>query len=40
MEYYQYFTSGDQIELIPWNDNNVAMIGSNDVSVEPVGNVK
>ena len=37
---YQYFTSGDQIELIRWNDNNVETIGSNAVSVEPVGNVK
>ena len=37
---YQYFTSGDQIELIQWKDNNFVMIGSNDVSVEPVGNVK
>ena len=36
---YQYFTSGDQIELIQWNDNN-ATIGSNAVSVEPVGSVK
>ena len=37
---YQYFTSGDQIELIRWNDNNVATIDSNALSVEPVGNVK
>ena len=37
---YQYFTSGDQIELIRWNDNNVVTIGSNAVSVVPVGNVK
>ena len=37
---YQYFTSGDQIELIRWNDNIVVTIGSNAVSVEPVGNVK
>ena len=37
---YQYFTSGDQIELIQWNNNNVVTIGSNAVSVEPVGNVK
>ena len=37
---YQYFTSGDQIELIRWNNNNVVMIRSNAVSVEPVGNVK
>ena len=37
---YQYFTSGDQIELIRWNDNNVVTIGSNAGSVEPVGNVK
>ena len=37
---YQYFTSGDQIELIRWNDNNVVTIGSNAVNVEPVGNVK
>ena len=37
---YQYFTSGDQIELIWWNDNNVVTIGSNAVGVEPVGNVK
>ena len=37
---YQYFTSGDQIELIQWKDNNFVMIGSNDVSVEPVRNVK
>ena len=37
---YQYFTSGDHIELIRWNDNNVVTIGSNAVSVEPVGNVK
>ena len=39
-EEYQYFTTGDQIELIRWNDNNVVTIGSNTVSVEPVGNVK
>ena len=37
---YQYFTSGDQIEVIRWNDNNVETIGSNAASVEPVGNVK
>ena len=37
---YQYFTPGDQIELIRWNGNNVVTIGSNAVSVEPVGNVK
>ena len=37
---YQYFTSDHQIELIRWNDNNVVTIGSNAVSVEPVGNVK
>ena len=37
---YQYFTSGHQIELIRWNDNNVVSVGSNAVSVEPVGNVK
>ena len=35
---YHYFTSGDQIELIRWN-NNVVTIGSSAVSVEPVGNV-
>ena len=35
---YQYFKSGDRIELIRWNDNNVVTIGSNAVSVEPVGN--
>ena len=37
---YQYFTSGDQIELIRCNNNNVVTIGSNAVSVELVGNVK
>ena len=37
---YQCFTSGDQIEPIWWNDKNVLTIGSNGVSVEPVGNVK
>ena len=37
---YQYFTSGDQIELIRWNLNNLVTIGSNAVSVEPVGNGK
>ena len=37
---YQYFTSGDQIELIQWNNNNVVTIGSHAVSFEPVGNVK
>ena len=36
---YQYFTSGDQIELIRWN-NNVVTIGRNAVIVKPVGNVK
>ena len=35
---YQYFKSGDRIELIRWNDNNVVTVGSNAVSVEPVGN--
>ena len=35
---YLYFTSGDQLELIRWN-NNVVTIGSSAVSVEPVGNV-
>ena len=37
---YHYFTSGIRIELIHWNDNNVVTIGSNDVSVEQVENVK
>ena len=37
---YQYFTSGNQIELIRWNGNNVVTIGSNAVSFEPVGTVK
>ena len=37
---YQYFASGDRIELIRWNDNNVVTIGSNALSVEQVGNVK
>ena len=37
---YQNFTSGDQIELIQWNNNNVVTIGSHAVSFEPVGNVK
>ena len=37
---HHYFTSGDQIELIRWNDNVVVMIGSNALSFEPVGNVK
>ena len=37
---YQHFTSGNQIELIRWNDNNVVTIGSNAVSVEPVKPVK
>ena len=39
-EKYQYFTSGDQTELILWNDNNFVMIWSNAVSAEPVENVK
>ena len=37
---HQYFTSGNQIELIRWNGNNVATIGSNVLSVQPVGTVK
>ena len=37
---YQYFTSGDHIKLIPWNDNNAVTIGGNSVSVEPVRNAK
>ena len=37
---YQYFTSGDQIELIWWSDYNVVMIGINAVSIELVGYVK
>ena len=37
---HHYFTSGDQIELIRWNDNVVVTIGSNALSFEPVGNVK
>ena len=37
---HHYFTSGDQIELIRWNDNVVVTTGSNALSFEPVGNVK
>ena len=37
---YQHFTWGDQIELIRWNHNKVVTIGSNILSVEPLGNVK